>query len=140
MAKRPGPIAEQNPFLTGTDLAPVTSLSEKLGLSSGVRYEEQHNTDGEELLEESQRSVDESDEDEIEVDKSVQEEMAKLEDTFHERGLKYRMIDRIGEGDARRANCIHLASQLTNQCLQGLSPPSIKPKTFITNTTRMSGT
>ena len=113
MAKRPGPVAEENPFLTGTDLTPVTALSEKLGLSPGTRYEEQHDTDGEDVSEESQRSEDES-EDEVEVDKSVQDEMAKLEDTFKERGLRYRMIDRIGEGNAKRAVRIHLASQLAN--------------------------
>ena len=114
MAKRPGPVAEENPFLTGTDLAPVTALSEKLGLSPGTCYEEQHDTDGEDVSEESQRSEDESEEDEVEVDKSVQEEMARLEDMFKERGLKYRMIDRIGEGNAKRAVRIHLASQLAN--------------------------
>lgn len=114
MAKLLGPIAEENPFLRGTDLAPVTALSEKLGLSPGTRYEEQFDTDGEDVSEESQRSEDESEENEIEVDESVREEMAKLEDVFEKRGLRYRMIDRIGEGNAKKAVRIHLASQLAN--------------------------
>lgn len=33
-----------------------------------------------------------------EIDESVMQEMAKLEDVFDEMGLKFRMIDRIGEG------------------------------------------
>ena len=104
MAKRPEPIAENNPFLTGTDLAPATALSEKLGLSPGTRYEVHHDPGGEDISEASQCSEEDSpEEDELEVDESVQEEMAKLEDTFNERGFKYRMIDRIGEGNVQRA-------------------------------------
>ncbi len=33
-----------------------------------------------------------------EVDPTVKEDMDKLEDIFHDMGLKFRMIDRIGEG------------------------------------------
>ncbi|KAL2057632.1 hypothetical protein ABVK25_002016 [Lepraria finkii] len=86
MAKRLGPIAEENPFLRGTDLAPATALSEKLGLSPGTRYEEQFDTDGEDVSEESQRSEDESEENEVEVDESVRtfSTVYKAEDLHYE--------------------------------------------------------
>lgn len=41
---------------------------------------------------------DESSESQEDIDESVLQEMADLEETFHDMGLKYRMIDRIGEG------------------------------------------
>lgn len=41
---------------------------------------------------------DESSESQEDIDESVLQEMADLEETFHGMGLKYRMIDRIGEG------------------------------------------
>ena len=34
-----------------------------------------------------------------EISESVREEMAKLENIFRKKGLNFRMIDRIGEGD-----------------------------------------
>lgn len=94
------PIAERNPFLTG-DLAPATSLSEKLGLTPGSRYEVQDNLVGEDMSEASQCS-DGVSEDPREVEESTQEEMAKLDETFRERGMKFRMIDRVGEGKAQK--------------------------------------
>lgn len=97
MAKPAEPIAEKNPFLTGTDLAPVTSLSEKLGLSPGTRYKSACGQDIEEPSEGSEASEAPS-ESEHEVNEAVLEDMAKLENTFDEIGLKFRMIDRIGEG------------------------------------------
>ena len=39
-----------------------------------------------------------SSEDEAEIDEVVREDMAKLEHVFHDMGLKFRMINRIGEG------------------------------------------
>ena len=99
MATRAGSIPEENPFLTGTNLVPVTALSEKLGLSPEARCAAQNGPEGEEVSADSQRSEVSSDDDELEFDGSVQEEMAKLEETFRENGLKFRMIDRIGEGD-----------------------------------------
>lgn len=104
MAKPAGPIAEKNPFLTGTDLAPATSLSQKLGLSPGSRYElggDQAGQEEEEYSEASEHS-DGSSESEREVGESVLEDMARLENTFEEIGLKFRMIDRIGEGTLTR--------------------------------------
>lgn len=106
------PIGEENPFLTGTDLAPATSLSQKLGLSPGSRYEVEHDHVGEDMSEGSQSSEDVSDEPR-EVDESTREEMAKLDETFRERGMKFRMIDRVGEGMAKKmplceaADCLH---------------------------------
>ena len=99
MATHVEPIAEENPFLTGTNLMPATALSEKLGLSPGARYGAQNDPEGEEISADSQRSEVSSDDDELDFDGSVQEEMAKLEETFRENGLKFRMIDKIGEGD-----------------------------------------
>ena len=99
MATRVEPIAEENPFLTGTNLVPATALSEKLGLSPGARYGAQNDLEGEEISADSQRSEVSSDDEELDFDGSVQEEMAKLEETFRENGLKFRMIDKIGEGD-----------------------------------------
>ena len=97
MAKPAEPIAEKNPFLTGTAHAPATALSEKLGLSPISQYGSRAKQGEKALSEESERS-DDLLESEHEVDESVLEEMAKLENTFEEIGLKFRMIDRIGEG------------------------------------------
>ena len=100
MATRVEPIAEENPFLTGTNLVPVTTLSGKLGLSPEARYGAQPDAEGEEISAECQHSEVSSDDDELDFDASVQEEMVKLEETFRENGLKFRMIDKIGEGDS----------------------------------------
>lgn len=98
MARPVAPIAESNPFLTGTDLAPATSLSEKLGLSPGTRNQVDDDRRNEDSSEDSELSELES-ESEREIDNAVLEDMAKLESTFDEIGLKFRMIDRIGEGE-----------------------------------------
>lgn len=44
---------------------------------------------------------DESSESQDDVEECVLQEMADLEETFHDMGLNYRMIDRIGEGMAK---------------------------------------
>lgn len=49
---------------------------------------------------------DESSESQDDIDESVLQEMADLEETFHGMGLKYRMIDRIGEGMAKSVTII----------------------------------
>jgi len=97
MAKAAGPTAERNPFLTGTGHAPATALSAKLGISPKSQYGPGDDQHEEELSEESERSDDLS-ESEHEVDESVLQDMGKLQSTFEEFGLKFRMIDRIGEG------------------------------------------
>lgn len=97
MARPAEPVAEKNPFLTGTDLAPATLLSEKLGLSPGTRYNAEDDQDNEAISEGSELSEVPS-ESEHRVDEAVLKDMANLENTFDEIGLKFRMIDRIGEG------------------------------------------
>ena len=114
MATCVGPIAEENPFLTGTNLAPATKLSGKLGLSPEARYRAQDDPDGEEVSADIQRSEVSSEDEELEYDGSVEEEMAKLEETFRENGLKFRMIDRIGEGDQSKPLGKQSASQSAN--------------------------
>ena len=96
MARSTRQVMEENLFFTGAVSAPVTTLSEKLGLSPIEAYEAEEIPE-EELSEESDGSS-ETAEDDREIDHSVQEEMARLEATFSDRGLKFRMIDRIGEG------------------------------------------
>ena len=91
------PIAERNLFLTGTNLTPATSLSEKLGLSPGSRYEVDNDRDDEDVSDGSQCS-DESLEEAHRADEATREDMARLGDTFRERGMRFRMIDRVGEG------------------------------------------
>lgn len=100
MARLEEPVAEKNPFLTGTAHAPATALSEKLGLSPGTKHAPRGLVHGAESPEEHEGS-EESSEDEHEVDECVLEEMTKLESTFDEIGMKFRMIDRIGEGELR---------------------------------------
>lgn len=46
---------------------------------------------------------DESSESQEDIDESVLQDMAYLEETFHDMGLNYRMIDRIGEGKTKDA-------------------------------------
>ena len=100
MATHPRSIAEENPFLTGTSIAPATMLSEESDLGPGVRNGIMDEQEGAEVSEQSQCFEGSSDEDDLEVDELVQEEMTRLEETFQENGLKFRMIDRIGEGDS----------------------------------------
>ena len=88
MANHTAPIAEESPFLTG----------------SHCQMEDDEN--GAELLEDLDCSYGSS-EDELELDDSVREDMARLEDTFREIGMKFRMIDRIGEGDTKAIAWCH---------------------------------
>ena len=103
MARPTGLVAEKNPFLTGTVHVPATALSEKLGLSPVSQYSPKKNQD-EESLSEGSECTEEYSQDEHEVDEFVAEEMAKLENTFEEIGLKFRLIDRIGEGKLYAVN------------------------------------
>ena len=99
MASTAVPIAEENPFLTGK-LAPSDNLSHQLGTSPGSQYgtdEYEGGLDAQEGSESSEESADS----EYAVDETVREEMTKLEDTFREIGMRFRMIARIGEGIAR---------------------------------------
>ena len=100
MARTAVPIAEKNPFLTGKHLAPLNNLSHQLGTSPGSQsgtdeYEDDLNA------QEGSECSDESGDSEYAVDETVREEMTKLEDTFREIGMRFRMIARIGEGITR---------------------------------------
>lgn len=100
MARTAVPIAEKNPFLTGKHLAPSDNLNHQLGISPGSQsgtdeYEDDLNA------QEGSEDSDESGDSEYAVDETVREEMTKLEDTFREIGMRFRMIARIGEGITR---------------------------------------
>ena len=100
MSRLAVPIAEKNPFLTGERVAPNSFTSMfKLGHEHGPQDETDELEEGEDEQEGSECSED-SVESEYAVDETVREEMAKLEDTFREIGMKFRMIARIGEGNA----------------------------------------
>ena len=100
MARTTVPIAEENPFLTGKHIAPSDNLSQQLGTSPGSQYGTDEYEDDLNAQEGSECS-DESGDSEYAVDETVREEMTKLEDTFREIGMRFRMIARIGEGTAR---------------------------------------
>ena len=86
------------------------------------------------------RSSEDSEEECLEVNDTVREEMSKLEHIFQDKGLKFRMIDRIGEGKYLTVIfpqcCLWPSLRLV---IQVLSPPSIRPRTYITTSTRMTG-
>ena len=99
MARTATPSTEDNPFLTGTKVAPVTGGREREPSPGLICLT--HNDSDLSDNPESSESVAEAglkNEAGLKIDASVQEEMEKLEDTFQEIGMKFRMIDRIGEG------------------------------------------
>ena len=134
------PIAEKNPFLTSKHLAPSDNLSHELESVPGSQYETdeyEEDWDAREDSECSERSA----ESEYAVDETVREEMTRLEDTFREIGMKFRMIARIGEGITRMIVVIILRLESSiDQFPQELSQPFTRPKTCTTNTTRTIGT
>ena len=85
---------EHNPFIT----EPQKQKLQRAGLDHNRREdfeddeEEQSYSDGSDGSENSEEHA--------VVDDSVKEEMVKLEHMFKGMGLKYRMIDRIGEGNS----------------------------------------
>lgn len=97
MARPAIPIAEKNPFLTSKRLAPANNLSHELESSPVSQCEPDECEEGEDEQEGSESSEG-SAESEYAVDETVKEEMAKLEGTFREIGMKFRLIARIGEG------------------------------------------
>lgn len=100
MARPAVPITEKSPFLTSQHLAPANSSRHELGSSPGSQYGTDEYGEGEDDQESSDCSEG-SAESEYAVDETVREDMARLEDTFREIGMKFRMIARIGEGNAR---------------------------------------
>lgn len=101
MAKTAMPIAETNPFLTNNHLAPSDNLGHELGTSSGSPYDTDEYEEASDAREGSECSEG-SAESEYAVDETVRDEMNKLENTFREIGMRFRMIARIGEGIARK--------------------------------------
>lgn len=126
MARPAIPIAEKNPFLTSKRLAPANNLSHELESSPVSQCEPDECEEGEDEQEGSESSEG-SAESEYAVDETVKEEMAKLEGTFREIGMKFRLIARIGEGNARILvplvyHSNHLFTDLSRNflnCLQG---------------------
>ena len=100
MARTAVPIAEKNPFLTGKHLAPSGNLSHQSGTIPESQYDTDEYEDDLDAQEGSECS-EESAESEYAIDETVKEEMSKLEDTFREIGMRFRMIARIGEGITR---------------------------------------
>lgn len=117
MARPSVPIAEKNPFLTSKHLAPANSTSQEMGSNPRSQYDTDEDEEGEDEQEGSECSEG-SAESEYAVDETVREEMTKLEDTFREIGMKFRMIARIGEGNARTLVSVVYYS---NYLLTGLS-------------------
>lgn len=101
MARTAVPIAEKNPFLTSKHLAPSDNLSHESGTSPGSQYDTDEYEEGLDAREGSECSEG-SAESEYAVDEAVRDEMNKLENTFREIGMRFRMIARIGEGIARK--------------------------------------
>ena len=100
VARTAVPVGEKNPFLTSKNLAPSELPNHELETCPRSQYdtdEDEEALDAQEGSECSEGSA----ESEYAVNDSVREEMAKIEDTFREIGMKFRMIARIGEGTAR---------------------------------------
>lgn len=100
MAMPPGSDMEERPFVTSKYLAPANNLSHESGNSFRSQYDTDDCEGGEDEREGSECPEGSADS-EYAVDEIVREDMAKLEETFREIGMKYRMIARIGEGNAR---------------------------------------
>jgi hypothetical protein len=82
-------MEEENPF--------VTHQPKPDGCIPDLTPDEVENDEQQEYYESSDGS-ESSSESLAEIEPAVREDMDKLEDTFHDMGLKFRMIDRIGEG------------------------------------------
>lgn len=67
-----------------------------------------------------------SDDSDEEIDESVIEDMRKLEENFKGISERYRLINRIGEGESRQPDLLSLA-----YCLQGHSRPCTKLNNFL---------
>jgi len=82
-------MEEENPF--------VTHQPKPDGCIPDLTLDEVEDDEQQEYYESSDGS-ESSSESLAEIEPAVREDMDKLEDTFHDMGLKFRMIDRIGEG------------------------------------------
>ena len=97
MAGTAVPIADNDIFLTNNPSAPSDDLSQGLAAIPGSQYDMDEYDDDSDAQEGSECS-EASAESEYAVDETVSQEMARLEDTFREIGMRFRMIARIGEG------------------------------------------
>jgi len=91
--------------LCATKMAKARTVQQRHGDAVDVHYDDMKEEDAEETLdesadplEESGHTVDTSDE---EVDENVADEMARFEDSFVGIDKRYRLINRIGEGEWR---------------------------------------
>jgi len=82
-------MEEENPFVTNQPK--LDGCIPNLTPDEAEDDEQEEHYDSSEGSESSSGSL-------AEIDPAVREDMGKLEDTFHNMGLKFRMIDRIGEG------------------------------------------
>lgn len=88
-------------------------------------------------LDESGRTADSSDE---EVEDSVQEDMARFEETFVGISKRFRLINRIGEGMSTSLACSMQGSGLDSRFPQEPSPPSTRLRISNTPSTTTIGT
>ena len=74
---------------------PKAELAADLGqtkkVDAGLRVEEN-------LQDKEDSETSDSSSEEEEIDESIKQDMLKLEESFKEHGMKFRLIDRIGEG------------------------------------------
>ena len=113
MGRTAVPIAEKNPFLTGKHLPASKNLRQGLAANFISQFNEDDSEEDADAPEGSECSEGSADS-EYAVDETVKQEMAKLEDTFREIGMKFRMIARIGEGIAYILSVINVSFDLSN--------------------------
>ena len=113
-------------------MAKARAVQQRGGEAIDVHYDGIEEEDPDETLdesadplEESGRTVDTSDE---EVDENVADEMARFEDSFVGIDKRYRLINRIGEGEWRK-HLIYATLSQTNLGGQAPSRPYTKPRT-----------
>ena len=97
MAATAVPMAENKFFIKNKSSAPSDNLSPGFAAVTGSQYDMDEYEDDLDAREDSECS-EASAESEYVVDETVSQEMARLEDTFREIGMRFRMIARIGEG------------------------------------------
>lgn len=103
-----------NEFLTNAEVESPATPNEELRSSLGS-----HDELGEYEEDADGSNHSESSESEHEIDETVREDMIRLEETFMEIGMKFRMIDRIGEGICVR-NIVDVSFSLLTQTCRDL--------------------
>ena len=87
MARARGTLSQENPFLECKTISQDVQLRDRQSRFQDV--EEDSDASGE---------TDDPSERRCRVVSTVKEDMARLERIFDQKGMKYRLIDRIGEG------------------------------------------